>query len=101
MISMNRGQKNYCAGGCEASGIEFDYENRPNSPWQPSIDRIANDRGYVKDNCQLVCYSYNTLKGIGTHEELLFIAKALLSNPNEKKDLNQPHPSIKQILAVA
>ena len=76
-------------GVCEASGIEFDYENRPNSPWQPSIDRIANDRGYVKVNCQLVCYSYNTLKGIGTHEELLFIAKALLSNPNEKKDLNK------------
>jgi hypothetical protein len=76
-------------GRCAASGMEFVYDKKPQFPWQPSIDRITPSKGYLKDNCQLVCFSYNTLKGIGTHEEVLFIAKALLSNSNEKKDLNK------------
>ena len=75
-------------GKCAVSGIDFVFEVKSRSPWKTSIDRINPNRGYIKDNCRLVCFAYNTLKGIGTDQEALFIANALVAKPSELAELN-------------
>jgi len=48
-------------------------------PFSPSFDRIDNTQGYTRDNVQLVCLIYNTAKNAHTHEDLLKLARALVS----------------------
>src|ERR1700730_5062047 len=50
-------------GTCAVTGIPFDLNGGPGSDvhnkFAPTIDRIDPDRGYTKDNCQVVIYAYN------------------------------------------
>lgn len=67
---------------CAVSGIEFEWVYH--SPNKLSIDRIDNDKGYLKDNIRLVCKQvnfgisnfdisnfYNMCKAVVTHNNLL------------------------------
>jgi len=45
-------------GKCEVSGIRFVLDKETH-PYQPSIDRINNDRPYTIDNVRLVCLIVN------------------------------------------
>ena len=47
---------------CVYSGIEFDWDKFQNNPYQASIDRIDNDKGYIKGNVQIVCNIINQMK---------------------------------------
>lgn len=49
-------QQNGC---CALTGFAFIFE--PNSPFQPSIDRLDNSKGYTKDNIQIVISTVNNI----------------------------------------
>lgn len=64
-------------GVCPATGHRFSLE--PRSPWRPSIDRLEPSRGYVPDNCQVVCCIYNFAKHSYQHSDVLELARSLVS----------------------
>lgn len=59
-------------GYCEVTNITFKLypPNTVTNPFYPSIDRIDSDKGYTKDNCQVVIVGFNNLKGPFSHEAL-------------------------------
>ena len=72
-------------GFCEATGAAFEMETvyLPNGYGQqrafsPSLDRTDPHKGYTKDNVKVVCWCYNAAKGVGTHEEVVRMARGLL-----------------------
>jgi hypothetical protein len=71
------------AGHCEVTGIPFDLKrgfNCGHRPWSPSLDRKNPGDGYTKENTQLVVFAYNAAKGGWTHEEVLKLSNALVTN---------------------
>lgn len=66
------------AGVCEATGEPFDFNTSYSSRvWSPSLDRINPLVGYTKNNTQVVAWIYNAAKGVGTHEDVLKLARAI------------------------
>ena len=72
--------------GCALTGIEFDMShiNKTNkkcgasNPYQPSIDRINPEKGYIKINCRLILLSLNLFKLNFTDEHMYKISEKLL-----------------------
>ena len=62
---------------CPILGIEIIPGAPPRSPNLPSLDRIDNDKGYTKDNVQVISYRANTLKSDMTVEEAYLVYGAL------------------------
>jgi len=80
-IDVNFIQKRLEQGYCEVTKIEFDFAPHPEydkNPYSPSIDRIDSNKGYTKENTQIVIWQYNLMKGEITKEELLTICKILV-----------------------
>ena len=75
-------QAKMAKGICEATGLPLDLgpATIPNwaNPFSPSVDRIDNNRGYTKNNCQVVVWIYNRAKGADTDSDLLVLSRALL-----------------------
>ena len=71
---------------CPALNIEIDIENNKLIDNSPTLDRIDNKRGYVKDNIQVISFRANALKRDGTIEELerLLTWLKLTLNNNKK-----------------
>lgn len=46
----------------------------------PSLDRIDNNRGYTKDNIQVISQCANAMKGAATWGELKMFAKWIMEN---------------------
>ena len=67
-------------GRCEQTGIEFSREREGKSipKHNPSVDRIDSNRGYTKDNCQMVIYQYNIAKSTWSDESVLEMARMLV-----------------------
>jgi len=66
---------------CEATGVEFTMERQSgvsHSPFRPSIDRIDNKKGYIKDNCRIVCVIYNKAKSDYSELDVVKMAKGLV-----------------------
>ena len=67
-------------GKCAVTGVQMSLE-RGNDPYQLSLDRIDNSRGYALDNVRWVCYIYNIARGQFSDQQVLkFIREA-----NEKQ----------------
>jgi len=66
---------------CIKTGIPFIISTgkkiNGRSPWSISIDQIIPNKGYTKDNIQLVCLMYNLCKGVWSDEEVKQFAKAI------------------------
>lgn len=45
-------------------GTQNEYEN------SPTIDRIDNTKGYIKENCKIISMKANTMKNNATYDEL-------------------------------
>jgi hypothetical protein len=69
------------AGVCEVSGIRFHYSPTAGrghkSPWAPSVDRKAPGGGYLKENCRLVVWIFNSAKSNYTDDDVFRLAEAL------------------------
>jgi hypothetical protein len=69
-------------GTCEATGLQFDLSvrgiHKKMNPFAPSIDRIDNDLGYTKDNCQMVVWIYNCSKNTFNSKDLYKMCKAFV-----------------------
>jgi hypothetical protein len=59
---------------CPVLGIPIIRDSCGISDNSPSLDRIDNTKGYVKDNIQVISNRANMIKSIGTAEEHLKIA---------------------------
>jgi len=69
-------KQNY-TGYCALTGIPF-IPDGTRSPYAVSLDRIDNQKGYLKNNCRFVLFGVNTFKGSGTDNDMYFIAERLL-----------------------
>lgn len=68
-------------GKCEVTGIEFILSTRRNPYFfSPSIDRIIPSLGYTPENSRFVLHAVNALKGAGTDEDMLLVARAIVIN---------------------
>jgi hypothetical protein len=52
--------------GCAATGLSFDLSVEGTyvkmNSYAPSVDRINKNKGYIKNNCQMVIWAYNRAK---------------------------------------
>lgn len=70
-------------GKCLYTGIQMTYKNGSGyNPNNISIDRINNNKGYDKDNIQLVCAWANLAKHVVNHKEFIQYCKLVSKNPN-------------------
>jgi hypothetical protein len=62
---------------CMILGLKLDYTvvGLKVLPEAPSLDRIDNSKGYVKDNIQVISHRANKLKNDGSLEELVLLGK--------------------------
>lgn len=69
---------------CSITGIPFDYNygTKTIHPFRPSVDRIKPERGYIPDNCRIVCLIYNFAKNIWTDADVARMADALVARSN-------------------
>lgn len=72
-------------GYCELSGIPFDLTNTVVGFYSPSIDKIDPEEGYLPDNCRFVLFSVNGFKSVGTDDDVLSVALALVENMSKIK----------------
>lgn len=66
---------------CELTGLPFRFSQSGDhaaGPYAPSLDRIVPEAGYTKANCRFILHGLNSLKGVGTDEDMRRIAMALV-----------------------
>lgn len=59
---------------CPVLGIPLSPTARAAGPGSPSLDRIENDRGYVRGNVVVVSHLANTIKSVATPKQLRQVA---------------------------
>jgi hypothetical protein len=69
-------------GKCQATGVAFDFNESSggkgqSNPWSPSLDRIDPNKGYTKDNVQVVALIYNRAKGADSENDVRQLARKL------------------------
>jgi hypothetical protein len=57
-------------GKCPVFGFNLEFNDAGFRETSPSIDRIDSDRGYTKDNIQIISWKANRLKAYATVEDL-------------------------------
>jgi hypothetical protein len=71
-------------GACALTELPMDLAKQDGAfrrPWAPSLDRIDNDKGYVKDNVRLVCVAANYAKGEWSENVFRKLVTAAARNP--------------------
>jgi hypothetical protein len=69
---------------CPVLGIKLARGVGKVSPSSPQVDRIDNNRGYVKGNVRVISQRANGLKSDATIEELITIVLDMVKHVNEK-----------------
>ena len=74
-------------GKCAVTGIELKIKHihtkkqrTDKSPYQASLDRIDNSKGYVKGNVRFVCYMFNIARNDFTDTDVIEFCKKVASN---------------------
>jgi hypothetical protein len=76
-------------GLCALSGVRMTWATGKTAPTSISIDRIDGKKGYVDGNVRLVCVAVNAFRGIMNDQELLKMAKTLVSTMESKQVAKQ------------
>ena len=66
---------------CEATGVDLTLDKNDcfcHSPFRPSIDRVDNTKGYLKENCRIVCVIFNKAKSDYSETDVIKMAKGLV-----------------------
>lgn len=71
------------SGFCEVTGLPFELTEGRNA-FAPSLDKRDPTKGYTPENVDVVVWCYNTAKGVGSYEDVLKLAKALVANDNKQ-----------------
>jgi hypothetical protein len=66
---------------CPVLGIKLNMNSGKSGAYRnsPSLDRIDNNKGYTKENIQVISQLANAMKGHATNEELHMFAHWVLS----------------------
>lgn len=72
--------ENVWTGKCSLTGIEFIVSPNRHTVYTPSIDRVDNTKGYIKDNCRFILFGINMLKYTSTDVDMYKLAAALVAN---------------------
>ena len=75
-------------GLCEKTGIPFSFDSNGDGSRNvhtATLDRIDPGLGYIFSNVQVVIWGYNALKGEGTSQQALQIARALCECHDSKR----------------
>jgi hypothetical protein len=75
-------------GACEITGIPFQLAKNNGNFYSPSIDRIEASAGYTPDNSRFVLFAVNTLKGRGSDEDMILVARAICEYANKINSLS-------------
>lgn len=67
---------------CPALNIKLIKSSNRLSSNSPSIDRIDSNKGYTKDNIQILSFKANAMKNNASKEELITFAKWILKHEN-------------------
>lgn len=73
---------------CPILGIPLFWKEKKQSDNSPSFDRINPNKGYTKDNVQIISWKANRIKNNGTILEHLLIAKSLSTDAKLTKHIN-------------
>ena len=66
---------------CAISGLMFwSGSTVAYGPTIPSIDRLTSALGYTRDNVRVVLLGVNGLRGAGTDDDMMMIARAVVQN---------------------
>lgn len=70
---------------CPYFNVDFVLDKSPPAghaahPFAPTIDRIDPKKGYTEDNCQIISYQANTMKGVLTQSQLIESCKRIVEN---------------------
>lgn len=67
---------------CPILGIEINMNSGRSGAYKnsPSLDRIDNSKGYIKENIQVISQQANAMKGAASKEELLQFAAWIINN---------------------
>ena len=85
---------------CVLLGVPLVYDNDRSVSDSPTLDRIDNNRGYVKDNVWVISMLANRIKSNATLEQIetvaanfrLMMDKNMLSAVKAKPDIREPTP---------
>lgn len=77
---------------CPKTGKEFTFQDNGStysnrSPTTPSIDKINPHLGYTIDNCQIVCWWYNSAKQQFSDDEVLDLCKSVVTTSLDMKNV--------------
>lgn len=74
-------------GKCAVTGLDLQVKHihtkkqrTDKSPYQASLDRIDNNKGYVKGNVRFVCYMFNIARNDFSDNEVLEFCQKIASN---------------------
>jgi hypothetical protein len=71
-------------GYCELTGLPFVLGSGRRGPYSPSVDQIEPKKGYTLGNSRFVLWAINSMKGEGTDEQMIFIARALITKLDDR-----------------
>jgi hypothetical protein len=72
---------------CAITGIPLINTAQKYFPFKPSVDRINNDKGHIKDNCQIVCLAIQYGKLQRTNQEIKdYIEEIKEANKEDNKN---------------
>jgi hypothetical protein len=72
-------------GKCALTGIAMTWAKGKIQPTSISLDRIDSSLNYTVDNVRFICHAVNAFKGVGSDDEMLVMARAIVAKADESE----------------